>query len=159
MPAVLFLQTICNVIRFWVLCRIRPLGPRPSDNMVINTSDGLMPDGTDAQTLRDLELNRERVRLHRARQFSFSVSPRPVFSSNDSYPISRSDDMRSRDRDRQRTLISNPLNLSLTRKDDVHFPYHALSSLSSQRLRSKRPAITWSTSWPVSMPLNSTGCV
>ena len=75
MPAVLFLQTICNVIRFWVLCRIRPLGPRPSDNMVIDTSDRLTPDGTDAQTLRDLELNRECVRLHRARQFSFSVSP------------------------------------------------------------------------------------
>ncbi|KAH9988963.1 hypothetical protein BJV77DRAFT_1160792 [Russula vinacea] len=92
---------------------LRIPSPRPSGNMVVDPSDGLTPDGTDAHMLRDLELNRERVKLHRARQVSFSVSPQPVSSSNDSYSISRSDVMRSRDRDRQylsreRRTVSDP---------------------------------------------------
>ena len=60
---------------------LRIPSPRPSGNMVVDPSDGLTPDGTDAHMLRDLELNRERVKLYRARQVSFSVSLQPVSSS------------------------------------------------------------------------------
>ena len=41
----------------------------------------------------NLELNRERVRLHQARQVSISMSPHLASSSSDSYPLPRTNDL------------------------------------------------------------------
>ena len=94
------------------------LSPRRPGNMVVDTSESLTPVETNAQTHRNLELNRGRVKLHRACQVSISMSPHPVSSSSDSYPLPRTDDIRSRIRDRQRRSresrnVSNSTNYNM----------------------------------------------